>query len=84
MTLRIKNPEVDRLARQLAEKTGESLTDTVLNALKERLIREQGKTQTPRLRDELRAIRKRCAQLPVLDVRNPDEILGYAKHPREK
>ena len=77
MALSIKNPEVDRLARQLAEQTGESLTDTILNALKERLLREQGRDRPIRLRDELQAIRQRCAKLPVLDSRNPDEILGY-------
>ena len=77
MALSIKHPEADRLARQLAEKTGESLTDAVLNALRERLVREQGRAQTPRLRDELRAIRQRCAKLPVLDTRSADDILGY-------
>jgi antitoxin VapB len=77
MALSIKHPEADRLARQLAAQTGESLTDAVPTALRERLIREQGRTTTPRLRDELRAIRHRCAQLPVLDTRSPGEILGY-------
>ena len=77
MTLSIEHPEADQLARQLAAQTGESLTEAVLNALRERLARERGRAHTPRLRDELRAIRKRCAQLPVLDPRSPDEILGY-------
>ncbi len=77
MALSIKHPEADRLARQLAAQTGESLTEAVLTALRERLVREQGRATTPRLRDELRAIRHRCAQLPVLDTRTADEILGY-------
>jgi antitoxin VapB len=29
------------------------------------------------LREELRAIRERCAALPVLDPRTPEEIIGY-------
>ncbi len=33
--------------------------------------------RTSRLRDELRAIRRRCADLPVVDERSADEILGY-------
>jgi antitoxin VapB len=37
----------------------------------------EGRVAAPRLRDELRAIRKRSAGLPVLDPRSPDEILGY-------
>ncbi len=41
MALSIRNDEADRLARELAEETGESLTDAVLNALRERLDRER-------------------------------------------
>ncbi len=80
MALSIKHPEADRLARELAAHTGESLTDAVLQALRERLVRERGRTSAPRLRDELRAIGERCAALPVLDPRSPDEILGYEEN----
>ena len=44
MALSIKHPEADRLARQLADATGESLTDAIIQALRERLRREQGRT----------------------------------------
>lgn len=77
MALSIKHPEADRLARELAAKTGESLTDAILNALRERLRREQGRARGPRLRDEIRAIRQRCAAMSVKDHRSPDAILGY-------
>lgn len=77
MALSIKHPEADRLARELADRTGETLTEAVLNALRERLRREKGRFHRPSLRSELEAIRKRCASLPVLDDRTPDEILGY-------
>ena len=40
-TMNIKDPEVYRLARELAELTGESLTEAVGNAVRERLEREQ-------------------------------------------
>ena len=80
MPLSIKHPEADRLARELANETGETITETVINALRERLLRERGRATVPRLRDELRAIRKRCAALPVLDNRSADEILGYDEH----
>ncbi|HEX4955514.1 MAG TPA: type II toxin-antitoxin system VapB family antitoxin [Thermoanaerobaculia bacterium] len=80
MALSIKHPEADLLARELAAVTGESLTDAVLNALKERLRRLRGRPTAPRLQDELAAIRKRCAALPVLDSRSADEILGYDEH----
>ena len=80
MALSIKHPEADRLARELAATTGESLTEAVLASLRERLARRRGRLRTPRLRDELRAIRKRCAALPVLDERSADDILGYDEH----
>jgi antitoxin VapB len=79
MALSIKHEEADRLARELAATTGESLTEAVLNALRERLRREQGRARGPRLRHELRAIRRRCAALRVRDRRTEDEILGYDK-----
>jgi antitoxin VapB len=77
MALSIKHPEADRLARELATVTGETLTDAIIAALRERLRREQGRPRQPGLRDEIRAIRQRCAALPVKDHRSPEEILGY-------
>ena len=46
-------------------------------ALRERLARETGRTRAIPLREELAAIRRRCAALPVLDTRPADKILGY-------
>jgi antitoxin VapB len=80
MALHIKHPDADRLARQLAAKTGETLTDAVLNALRERLSREEARRRAPSLRRELEAIRKRCSSLPVLDPRPPEELLDYDEH----
>lgn len=77
MALSIKDPEADRLARELAKRTGESLTQAVVVALRERLARETGRTRTIPLRDELATIRRRCAALPVIDTRTPEEIVGY-------
>jgi antitoxin VapB len=80
MALSIKHPEADRLARLLADRTGESLTDAVLTALRERLDREQARSDAAQILEELRAIRARMARYPVLDDRSPDEILGYDEH----
>jgi antitoxin VapB len=77
MALSIKHPEADRLARELAAATGESLTEAIIKALRERLVRETGRRKIPRLSEELRRIRERCSQLPVLDERTPEEIIGY-------
>jgi antitoxin VapB len=77
MPLSIKNPEADRLARELAETTGETLTEAVLTALRERLQRVTGRRRTSGLREEIARMQERIARLPVLDKRSDDEILGY-------
>jgi antitoxin VapB len=77
MALSIKHPEADRLARAIAARTGETLTEAVIGALRQRLRREEGRTRALPLRHELRAIRERCAKLPIIDARSADEILGY-------
>jgi antitoxin VapB len=40
MSLNIKNPEAHELAKELAELTGESMTEAIIVALKERLARQ--------------------------------------------
>jgi antitoxin VapB len=77
MALSIKNPEAERLARELAKRTGETLSDAVVNSLQERLQRVTGRRSPTALADQLDEIAKRCAGLPVLDARSEDEILGY-------
>lgn len=77
MALSIKHPEADRFARALAARTGETLTEAVVTALRERLARETGRARVVPLRDELAAIRHRCAALPVVDNRSAEAILGY-------
>lgn len=78
MPLSIKAPEADRLARQLAAVTGETITDAVIVAMRERLAREERKHQDLQaLLEDLRAISHHCASLPVLDNRTEDEIMGW-------
>ena len=75
--LNIRNPEAERLAAALAKLTGETKTEAVVRALRDRLDRlRRERTRRP-LADELDAIAWHCAALPVLDARPPDEILGY-------
>lgn len=81
VALSIKNDEADRLARELAARTGETLTDAVINALAERLDRETARARRRRsVSSELAAIRQRCARLPRLDDRPESEILAYDDH----
>lgn len=80
MALSIKDPEADRLARELAQTTGETLTEAVTTALRERLLREKGRRRAKDLAARLMEIGEQCAALPVLDDRTPDEIIGYDEH----
>jgi antitoxin VapB len=78
MAISIKAPEADRLARELVAVTGETITEAVIVAMRERLAREERKQQnSDSLLEEIRAISHHCASLPVLDTRTDDEILGY-------
>ena len=45
MTLNIKDAEAERLARELARRTGTTMTGAVVTALRERLAREERKTE---------------------------------------
>jgi antitoxin VapB len=74
MALSIKNDEADQLARQLAEATGESITDAVVMSLRQRLERERRK---PGRSKKLLDLAAEVATYPVLDERKPDEIIGY-------
>jgi antitoxin VapB len=80
VALSIKDPEADRLARALASATGETLTKAVTQALRERLERVGGRRAGNSLAEELNEIALRCAALPDLDTRTPDEIIGYDEH----
>ena len=80
MALNIRNPETERLADALARLTGETKTQAVTVALRDRLARLRRQRSGRRLADELDAIALHCARLRVLDHRSPDEILGYDEH----
>ncbi|MGH9077872.1 MAG: type II toxin-antitoxin system VapB family antitoxin [Acidimicrobiales bacterium] len=77
MALSIKDPETDRLARELSEATGESITTAVSTAVRERLARVRGAHRRDDLLADLVAIADRCAALPELDARSAEELIGY-------
>lgn len=77
MALNIRSSEVEQLAAELARITGETKTEAVATALRDRLARVRRDRSEVGLADRLVAIGKECAALPVLDDRTPEEILGY-------
>ena len=80
MAMSIKSIEVERLAREISKKTGDSLTGTLQKALEERLERLKRQRRGQIVFSQLEEILQRVDQLPVLDSRGPDEILGYDEH----
>jgi antitoxin VapB len=80
LALNIRHPEADRLARELARATGESISEAVLIAIKERLQRETGRGDVEAVRKNIRLIQQRFAANRVADTRTADEIIGYDEH----
>jgi antitoxin VapB len=78
MALSIKSDEADRLARQLAAETGESLTAAVIDALRARL--EEVRRPRRNLARRLVAISEEAHRLPRLDERSDEQIIGYDEH----
>lgn len=78
MPFSIKHPEADRLAREIARATGSTLTEAVLESLRDRLTRLEQKQQDHALLiEEVMGISQHCASLPLRDNRSEAEILGY-------
>jgi antitoxin VapB len=77
MALSIRNPKAEKLAREIAAESGETITQAITVALEERLERLRGRSTTTDLVEEMLRISKRCSAIPVRDQRSCDEILGY-------
>jgi antitoxin VapB len=77
MALSIKDPETERLAKNLAQLTGETITTATKRALEERLRRLGGQSRKTTLLEEMAEIRRRWSEMPVADDRTPEQILGY-------
>jgi len=83
--LHIDDPKAAALARELAERTGESVSDAVVHALEERLKRKPVRHPENAAEREARKARileilRRMDAIPVIDLRSPDDLLGYDEH----
>jgi antitoxin VapB len=75
MALSIRNSKVEKLARELSDRSGLGLTEAIGEALEARLdvyAEREGNCLS-----KLSAIAVACAAAPDLDTRGADEILGY-------
>ena len=77
MALNIKDDQADRLARELAAETGETITTAVSVALRERLERLRGAVPRERRREALAKLTDRSGARRVRDQRSAEEIVGY-------
>lgn len=77
MALSIKSIEVERMAREIAAKTGESITGAIQQALEERLERLKNHRRRQVVAGQLADILRHVDAMPTLDARLEDEILGY-------
>jgi antitoxin VapB len=76
MPLKIHAPKADQLAQALATATGEDIDTAVVRAIEERLARLPRRRSTDRDAD-IDALFDRLTQMPVLDARSPEDIIGY-------
>ena len=75
MALNIKSPETERLVRDLAQRTGLSITQAIHEAAAEKLRRLEEDREARRR--ALYDIVERARNRRRLDQRTPEEILGY-------
>ena len=80
MALNIKNPETEKLARELARRRGQGITEAVTEVLRRELERERKKRRPEdkeKFHRDIEEIVRSFNKLPALDDRSADEIIGY-------
>ena len=77
VALNIKDEQTDRLARELAAATGESITVASRRAIEERLARVRAHNRAVPAAEELEEVIARGRARAVLDDRTAEQILGY-------
>ena len=80
VALNIKDEQTDRLARELAVATGETITVAARRAIEERLARVRARNRAVPAAEELAEVIARGRARTVLDDRTPEQILGYDAH----
>ena len=75
MALNIKSRETEQVVRELAKRTGLSITEAVHQAAVEKLQAIDASKEARKA--AMREILERSRGLPNLDPRTADEIIGY-------
>jgi antitoxin VapB len=74
--MNIRSTKIDELAERLAHLTGEDLETALSRAIEERLARIEPRMVTDR-NVAIQLFVERASNLPVLDSRPADDIIGY-------
>ena len=79
MALNIKSAEAEQAVRRLVELTGESITEAVTRAARERADRLEAehRVRDDARRGEVRDLLRQVRHAPIIDDRPIEEILGY-------
>jgi antitoxin VapB len=77
MALSIKNAETERLAREVAQQTGESITSAIHSALRERLQQLRRKRTSHANEERIKETLCRLDRMSRRNNKSADEILGY-------
>ena len=80
MAINIKNAEAEQLARELARRRKQGITEVVIDALRKEVERERRKPRREGAEECQRRVQdivEHFNRLPHLDNRSDDEILGY-------
>jgi len=80
MGLNIKNPETEKLIRELAQRRGQGITEVLTDVIGREVERERRKVTPQDLEARRRRIDKIVEEynkLPLRDDRTADEIIGY-------
>lgn len=80
MSISIRNVKVESLARDIATRTGETMTKAIVVALEERLARLRTPREAQASARQLLNTARKINRRRTLDDRTPDAILGYDKH----
>jgi antitoxin VapB len=79
MSVLIEDPETDDLVQKLSATTGETATEAINLAVRERLDRLRSVEHRDFI-ERIKRITARVAEMPVLDARTPEEIIGYNEY----
>jgi antitoxin VapB len=77
MALTIDDPEVERLAAEVAERTGETPAGVAARLLRQSLQPKTTASRRPRPSEVFAAARQRLAAIPNRDPRSAEDIIGY-------